>query len=110
MAGRSMGWHRGSIACCDQLATPSAETGGTASTATIRCKVYAADLAMMKLFDSPGARFFACYREWFPIDAGYAERSDLYNLCHLLNYANLFGGGYTSQAQRSIDCMLAQPG
>jgi len=65
---------------------------------------------MMELFDSPGARFFACYRECFPIDAGYAERSDLYNLCHLLNYANLFGGGYTSQAQRSIDCMLAQPG
>ena len=67
-----------------------------------------ADLAMMELFGNPGARFFARYRECFPIDAGYAERRDLYNLYHLLNHANLFGGGYTSQAQQSIDRLLAQ--
>ena len=66
------------------------------------------DLAMMELFGSPGARFFACYRECFPIDAGYAERRDLYNLYHLLNHANLFGGSYASQARQSIDRLLAQ--
>jgi protein-ribulosamine 3-kinase len=67
-----------------------------------------ADLAMMELFASPGARFFARYRECFPIDAGYAERRDLYNLYHLLNHANLFGGGYASRAQQSIDRLLAE--
>ena len=67
-----------------------------------------ADLAMMELFGNPVARFFARYRECFPIDAGYAERRDLYNLYHLLNHANLFGGGYTSQALQSIDRLLAQ--
>ena len=67
-----------------------------------------ADLAMMELFGSPGARFFARYRECFPIDAGYAERRDLYNLYHLLNHANLFGGCYPVQAQQVIDRLLAR--
>ena len=67
-----------------------------------------ADLAMMELFGNPGAGFFASYRERFPIDAGYPRRRDLYNLYHLLNHANLFGGGYTAQSQRIIDQLLAQ--
>lgn len=67
-----------------------------------------ADLAMMELFGNPGARFFASYRERFPIDAGYPRRRDLYNLYHLLNHANLFGGGYIAQSQRIIDQLLAQ--
>ena len=66
-----------------------------------------ADLAMMELFGSPGAQFFARYRECFPIDAGYAERRDLYNLYHLLNHANLFGGSYAGQAQQVTDRLLA---
>lgn len=69
-----------------------------------------ADLAMMELFGSPGERFFAAYREHFPIDPGYAQRRDLYNLYHLLNHANLFGGGYAAQAQDVIDRLLARPG
>ena len=67
-----------------------------------------ADLAMMELFGSPGARFFAAYREHFPIDDGYPLRRDLYNLYHLLNHANLFGGGYARQSQRLIERLLAQ--
>jgi protein-ribulosamine 3-kinase len=67
-----------------------------------------ADLAMMELFGNPGAHFFAVYQEHFPIDAGYSSRRDLYNLYHLLNHANLFGGSYTDQAQRVIDGLLAQ--
>lgn len=67
-----------------------------------------AELAMMELFGSPGARFFDTYREHFPIDSGYSERRDLYNLYHLLNHANLFGGGYASQAQQVIDRLLVQ--
>lgn len=67
-----------------------------------------ADLAMMELFGHPGERFFAAYREHFPIDPGYARRRDLYNLYHVLNHANLFGGGYATQARRMIDALLAQ--
>jgi protein-ribulosamine 3-kinase len=67
-----------------------------------------ADLAMMELFGNPGGRFFAVYREHFPIDAGYSSRRDLYNLYHLLNHANLFGGSYADQAQRVIDGLMAQ--
>ena len=66
-----------------------------------------ADLAMMELFGRPGDEFFARYHECFPIDDGYAVRRDLYNLYHVLNHANLFGGGYAAQARRMIDGLLA---
>ena len=69
-----------------------------------------AELAMMELFGSPGAEFFAVYGRHFPIDTGYARRRDLYNLYHILNHTNLFGGGYVGQAQRVTDSLLAQLG
>ena len=67
-----------------------------------------ADLAMMELFGGPGARFFAVYDENFTIDAGYPLRRDLYNLYHVLNHANLFGGGYAGQAQSMINRLLTR--
>jgi len=66
------------------------------------------DLAMMELFGNPGERFFSVYNEIFPIDDAYPLRRDLYNLYHLLNHANLFGGGYAGQALRVIKRLLAQ--
>ncbi len=68
------------------------------------------DLAMMELFGHPGESFFAVYREHFPIDAGYRLRRELYNLYHVLNHANLFGGGYAAQARDLIDRLLAHGG
>ena len=65
-----------------------------------------ADLAMMELFGNPGERFFAAYSERFPIDPGYRRRRDLYNLYHVLNHANLFGGGYGAQSRRMIERLL----
>lgn len=53
-----------------------------------------ADLAMLLLFGEPPAGFFAAYREASGIDPGWRERAPLYNLYHLLNHLNLFGGGY----------------
>jgi fructosamine-3-kinase len=67
-----------------------------------------ADLAMMELFGHPGERFFAVYHEHFPIDPDYPLRRELYNLYHILNHANLFGGGYAGQASGMIDRLLAQ--
>jgi fructosamine-3-kinase len=67
-----------------------------------------ADLAMMELFGHPGKRFFASYSEHFPVDADYPRRRELYNLYHVLNHANLFGGGYGAQARRMIEMLLVQ--
>jgi len=63
---------------------------------------------MMELFGHPGERFFASYVEHFPLDSGYSVRRELYNLYHILNHANLFGGGYGAQARRMIESLLVQ--
>ena len=47
--------------------------------------------------------------DW-PLPAGHRQRLEIYNLYHLLNHANLFGGGYWSQAERSIAALLRQWG
>ena len=36
-----------------------------------------------------------------------SRRRPLYNLYHVLNHANLFGGGYFAQAGRMVDALLA---
>jgi len=53
-----------------------------------------ADLAMTELFGGFGSAFFRRYREVWPLEPGYDDRRDLYNLYHLLNHLNLFGTGY----------------
>jgi protein-ribulosamine 3-kinase len=66
------------------------------------------DLAMTELFDGYSTEFYAAYRAAYPLDAGYATRKELYNLYHILNHANLFGGGYAGQAEGIIQRLLAQ--
>ena len=67
-----------------------------------------ADIAMMELFGHPGRDFFAAYTEAQPLDAGYPVRRELYNLYHILNHFNLFGGGYASQAERMARRLLSE--
>lgn len=67
-----------------------------------------ADLAMTELFGGFGPRFYAAYREAWPLDSGYEIRRTLYNLYHVLNHLNLFGGGYLAQAERLMDRLLAE--
>jgi len=64
------------------------------------------DLAMTELFGGYPPEFYAAYRAAYPLDAGYAVRKDLYNLYHVLNHANLFGGGYAQQAERMMRQLL----
>lgn len=66
------------------------------------------DLAMTELFGGFGQRFYAAYRNAWPLDSGYDVRKVLYNLYHILNHFNLFGGGYQSQAQGMIDRLLSE--
>ncbi|MBK1723298.1 fructosamine kinase family protein [Thiocystis violacea] len=67
-----------------------------------------ADIAMTELFGGFGSDFYAAYRESWPLDAGYATRKILYNLYHILNHLNVFGGGYLSQSQGMIERLLAE--
>jgi fructosamine-3-kinase len=65
-----------------------------------------AEIAFTELFGGFGARFYAAYNETWPLDRGYADRRDLYNLYHLLNHLNLFGEGYGD----SVDAILRRYG
>ncbi len=67
-----------------------------------------ADIAMTELFGGFGSGFYAAYREHYPLDDGYAVRRRLYNLYHILNHFNMFGGGYLSQAQGMLDTLLSE--
>ena len=67
-----------------------------------------AELAMTELFGGFGPRFHAAYQEAWPLDPGYRVRKTLYNLYHILNHLNLFGGGYGAQAERMMDVLLSE--
>jgi fructosamine-3-kinase len=69
-----------------------------------------ADLAMTELFGGFGADFYSAYREAWPLDPAYRVRKILYNLYHILNHMNMFGGGYQGQARGMIDRLLAEAG
>jgi len=74
----------------------------------VYCGDREADLAMTELFGGFPQAFYSAYREAAPLAQGYAVRKTLYNLYHVLNHANLFGGGYAAQAERMIDRLLAE--
>ena len=61
-----------------------------------------ADLAMTELFGGFPREFYAAYEAAFPLEPGYEKRKHLYNLYHLLNHLNLFGGGYLGQVEATL--------
>ena len=67
------------------------------------------DLAMTELFGGFPAAFYQGYASVHPFAPGDDRRKQLYNLYHLLNHYNLFGGSYQSQANNSIDLILSRP-
>ena len=67
-----------------------------------------ADLAMTELFGGFSQEFYTSYNAAWPLDAGYALRKTLYNLYHILNHANLFGGGYATQAEAMMIRLMNQ--
>lgn len=56
------------------------------------------DLAMTYLFGGFSAQFYQGYQQEWPLDPGFKQRKALYNLYHLLNHYNLFGGHYAQQS------------
>jgi protein-ribulosamine 3-kinase len=60
------------------------------------------DLAMTRLFGGFSEEFYHGYNDIYPLKKGYEERFKLCNLYPILVHANLFGGGYVSQAKNLL--------
>jgi len=52
------------------------------------------DISMTKLFGSFSKEFYKGYEEIWPLESSAKDRTEIYNLYHLLNHANIFGGSY----------------
>lgn len=61
-----------------------------------------ADLAMTRLFGGFSSEFYAAYDEASPLAPGHEDRLPIYQLYHLLNHLNLFGGAYYAQSVRIL--------
>ena len=60
------------------------------------------DLAMMALFGGFGARVYRAYNELFPLEDGWEERKELFQLYYLLVHLNMFGSSYESGVRKII--------
>ena len=60
------------------------------------------DIAMTKLFGGFRKEFYEEYHKIFPIKNGFEKRIIIYNFYHILNHANMFGGGYLKQVKDYI--------
>lgn len=60
------------------------------------------DLAMSRLFGGFDARFYQAYQEAWPLEPGFEDRLELYQLYYLLVHVNLFGGGYVSSVEEIL--------
>lgn len=52
------------------------------------------EIAFTKLFGGFDRQFYNAYQEAFPMEPGFEERADIYNLYPLLVHVNLFGDSY----------------
>jgi len=66
------------------------------------------DLAMTELFGGFSQDFYSAYQDNEPLDKDYRYRKNLYNLYHILNHLNLFGGYYLNQAENAMSKLLAE--
>ena len=67
-----------------------------------------ADLAMTYVFGGFAPDFYASYQNAWPLDDGFAVRKTFYNIYHIINHLNLFGGGYHGQAVHMMEQVLAE--
>jgi len=64
------------------------------------------DIAMTKLFGGFRKEFYEEYHRIFPIKNGFEKRIIIYNFYHILNHANMFGGGYLKQVEDYVKAIL----
>ncbi|PKO04491.1 MAG: fructosamine kinase [Chloroflexi bacterium HGW-Chloroflexi-3] len=53
-----------------------------------------ADLAFTQMFGGFSSAFYQAYQEIYPLEPGYQDRFEVYNIYHILNHLNLFGESY----------------
>jgi len=64
------------------------------------------DIAMTKLFGGFRKEFYEEYHRIIPIKKGFEKRIIIYNFYHILNHANMFGGGYLKQVEDYVKAIL----
>lgn len=87
---------RGNLHCCGDGA-PALIDAGAAHFGWAE-----AELAMLTLFGAPPPAFWRAYAELAAPAPDWRERAPLYNLYHLLNHLNLFGGGYLGAVRAAL--------
>ena len=60
------------------------------------------DISMTKLFGGFNKDFYKGYEEVWPLDKFSEKRTEIYNLYHLLNHANMFGGSYKESSLKIL--------
>ena len=112
--------HRWSVLCRHHQPLPSLLHGdlwsGNASCLADDCPVVydpavhygdaESDLAMADLFGGFSDHFFQAYARARPLAPGWRERRVFYQLYHLLNHANLFGGGYLNRVRAELERVI----
>ena len=64
------------------------------------------DIAMTRLFGGFRKEFYDEYFKIFPLKKGFEKRIIIYNFYHILNHANMFGGGYLKQVKDYVKAIL----
>ena len=63
-------------------------------------------MSSVALFGGFGKACYDAYRAAWPLPPGHEKRDKLYQLYHVINHVNLFGGAYLGQALRLMKELL----
>lgn len=65
-----------------------------------------AELAFTELFGGFDRQFYSAYQEAGPLEPGYNERKEIYNLYPLMVHVNLFGTSYLNGVEKTLNRFL----
>jgi len=65
------------------------------------------DIAMTRLFGGFNREFYEEYHKIIPLKKGFEKRFLIYNLYHILNHANMFGGSYIYQVKDYVKRIIS---
>lgn len=65
-----------------------------------------ADLAMSRLFGGFDVAFYDAYHAAYPLQPGFEQRADIWNLYPLLVHVNLFGGNYIQEVRSVLASVI----
>src|SRR5699024_5918186 len=65
-----------------------------------------AELAFTALFGGFDPNFYSAYHEANPLQQGYSDRKDIYNIYPLMVHVNLFGTSYLSGVEQALNSFV----